>query len=182
MVVTVPIVAMPRWRHSERMPAEGIPNTKLITGGRCIEHGLDLVLEALAVAFRHRRRLHAERVVVGAEAVDGGRERFGGEAVTTGILVRHPQVQRERALSPCADLLGQFAELLRRQVVRAERAQAAGLRDRGQQVDRRQPAAERPLHDGIAQAQAPGEFVVVPHGNTPMQDGRWTHGQSVAPL
>ena len=79
-------------------------------------------------------------------------------------MVGDPEVQREGAPGRRVELMPDIANLGGVEVVDAERAQAAGVSDRGGQRHARQPAAERALDERPIESQEPADAGVRPAG------------------
>jgi len=111
---------------------------------------------------RQRRRIAAERLHVAADALLHARDRGG-------IRRRHvvgEEIDREGPLRLAADLADRRTDRLGRHHRGAERAQAAGVRDRGDQFGRRGPRHRRE-HDRVRDIEALKQSPVGPHGIPP---------------
>jgi len=86
--------------------------------------------------------------------------------ISTAVAVAewNPQVQRKGARGARANLRVDRANPRAIQVMHAEGTQPPALADRNHEIDRRQSAAERALHDRRVEFQAPRDFGVFPHG------------------
>ena len=111
--------------------------------GTCLQDRLGLLLEARGEALRIRRRLRTHLVVDRPQPRDRVVEAGAGHLGLGEIVVRHPEVERERARRRLAKLAGDGGDRRRIEVVHAERSQAARAGDGGDELDARQAAAER---------------------------------------
>jgi hypothetical protein len=125
-------------------------------GRPCLEQRLDLCLEADVAARRHGRRRHAQLAEPGLEVRPGALERRRVDLRDFRIVVRHPEIERERRGRGRAQLGRYGADALRCEHVRAVRAETAAVGYAGRQRHARQAAAEGSLHDRQLDAEQVG--------------------------
>ena len=96
-------------------------------GRGCAKHRLGLLDEARREAVGKGRRLDPELVVERLQPADRGGEALGRHLRLRQIMVRDPQVQRERARRRGAHLLGDRRDRGRFEMVDPEGPEAAGV-------------------------------------------------------
>ncbi len=133
------------------------PEREAEHGRRALEQDLELDLERRLGMGRRLARAEPERIAVRREAREHSRHGLG----CLGSVERGEQVDREGLVAELVDRGELLAELIGPKGGAAERAQAAGVGDRRDQL-RRVDAGHRRLDQRIADPQQAGEWRVRP--------------------
>ena len=133
----------------------------------CLEQGLDLLVETRVVACRRLGPAEAQLAEPGFEHRPGALELSRARLPAAGVVVGDPEVQGERSGGAAAELGRERPDLVRLQDMGAIGAEAAQVRDGCGQLGRREPTAERPLDDRVADPQAAGGIGACAHRAVP---------------
>ena len=90
-------------------------------------------------------------------------ERLVAQMLPTRIMVRDPEIERERRAGRACKLMCESPDILRRRDVRTVGSEPAPVGDRGRQRDSRQTAAERALNDRVPDAQTCNGVLILCH-------------------